>query len=291
MSASVLLGCTKTITVEQQPYEPRLAIESLLMPGQPPRVYLSTTVPFFSSVQTPSTLFARGASITIDGPGGADALAADSTFNKFWCRWEPYYEGAIPITQGATYELELAFGGQTFSASAVTDLPAVTIDSVSYVTNFVDIYGGHEGVVVDFVDIPGRADQYRFEMIRLVDSRHETVDDREYSSVCLDEGEVIETPDVGRFVYFDDRLDGAPVRFVVEPAHINFEGDVAFIYVQSLDRNAAEFYDRLDRQRESNINPFIEPVFLNEVAPGLTGVFGAMNRSEPVRFVFPLDSE
>lgn len=288
--ATVAVGCTKTINVEQQPYESRLALEGLLMPGSTPQIFLTKTVPFFTSDQTPSTLFVRDADLSIEGPDGVDLLVVDSTYNQFYCRYEPFYRGSIPIRFDASYHLRLTHSERLYEASTVTNIPAVTITHTEYVSEFVDIYGGHEGVIVDFDDIPGRADQYRFEMTRLLDNTHETVDEREYSSACLPDGEIIEVRDIGRFIYFDDRLDGAPVRFVVEPAHTHRKGDVAFLYIQSLDRAAADYYDRLDRQREANVNPFIEPVFLSSSIDGLIGVFGAMNRSPVVEFIFPEDA-
>ncbi|MBO6573942.1 MAG: DUF4249 family protein [Rhodothermales bacterium] len=290
LAALSLLGCKKTIGITEQPYRPTMAIEGLLMPGETPRIYLNETVPFFSSRLTPSQLFVDDAVVNILGPDGLDQLVVDSTYSRWWCRWEPFYAGSIQIRENATYTLSLTRRGQSYTAEATTNVPAATISDVSYVETFVDIYGGHEGVVVNFDDIPGRSDQYRFEMVRELDTRHETVDDREYRSPCLAEDEKVWQTDVGRFVYFDDRLDGAPVRFVVEPAHTNYKDDKALVYIQSLDREAAEFYERLDRQREANVNPFIEPVFLETGVHGLIGVFSAMNRSEPMPFVFPLDS-
>ena len=290
-AALTFAACTKTIPVELDTYVERVAIESLLMPGTTPRVYLNTTVPFFTDNQQPSDLFLPGARVVITGPDGADRLEADSLYNRFFCRWEPFYQGQIAIRQGASYTLTVEVLGQTFTASTVTDVPAVTIDSVSYTANFTDIYGGHEGVIVDFVDLPGQPNQYRFQMDRPLDNQHETVDDYEISSTCMPDGETYVVQEIGRFVYFDTNFDGAPVRFVAEPAYTNRKGDPGVVYVQSLNREAAEFYDALDRQREANINPFIEPVFLDSKIDGALGIFGAMNRSPGVEFVFPQDSD
>ena len=102
--------------------------------------------------------------------------------------------------------------------------------------------------------------------------------------------ETVEVVEIGRFVYFDVNLDGAPVRFVVEPAYTARKDDEGLIYIQSLDKATAEFYDTLDLQREANINPFVEPVFLNSNVEGAIGIFGAVARSVPVRFVFPQDA-
>lgn len=291
LAVLALPACTKTIPVELDTYQEKVAIESLLLPGTTPKVYLNKTVPFFSPDQNPATLFLPGAEVTIASSESADVLVADSTFNRFFCRYEPFYAGSIEIRENETYTLTVSVLGRTFTATTVTDIPAVTIDSVSYTANFTDIYGGHEGVIVDFMDISGQPNQYRFQMDRPLDNKHETVDDFEYSSTCMADGETFVVEEIGRFVYFDTNFDGAPVRFVVEPAYTNRKGDPGTIYIQTLNRDAAEFFDALDRQRESNINPFIEPVFLDSKIDGAIGVFGAINRSVPFPFVFPQDSE
>lgn len=289
-TALVAAGCTKTIPVTVDTYAPRVAIESLLEPGTTPRVHVNSTVPFFSNAQAPSELFVRGAEVVISSNLGSETLVADSTYDRFFCRWQPYYQGSQVVQENVEYTLTVSVNGQTYSASTTTDVEPVEIDSVSYTSSFTDLYGGHEGVIVDFMDLAGQANQYRFQMDRPLDNMHETVDDFEIRSVCLDDGETYVVQEIGRFVYFDTNFDGAPVRFVVEPAYTNRKGDPGTVYIQSMDRASAEFYDVLDRQRESNINPFIEPVFLDSKIPGAIGVFGSIAKSAPFPFVFPEDS-
>ncbi len=291
MAVLLASGCQKAITVEQQPYTEKISIESLLQPGTIPRVYVNRTVPFFvaTETQTPSSLFVPDAEVVMASGGEVDIFRADSTFNRFFCRWEPFYVGNIEIRADTQYELRVTHRGRTYTATTTTNVPAVRIDSVSYTSAFTDIYGGHEGVIVDFVDLPNQDNQYRFYTTRPLHNKHETTDDLEYASTCLPDGEFVEVTEVGRFVYFDDNLDGAPVRFVAEPAYTQFEGDESLVYVQSLDEQAAFFYDTLDRQHEANINPFTEPVFLYTNIEGAIGVFGAVNLSPPYPFVFPED--
>ncbi len=286
-----LSGCIKTIPVEQQPYEEKVVIEGLIQPDSLPKIYVNRSVPFFTRDQTPSSLFLPDAEVVIVSPDGVDVLEPDSTFDRFWCRYEPFYTGSVPIRADTQYELRVTHRGRTYTATATTNLPAIEIDSLDYVAEFTDIFGGHEGVIVDFMDVPGQANQYRFLMTRPLDNKHETVDDREYASTCLPDGELVSVDEIGRFVYFDKNLDGAPVRFVIEPAYTHRKGDLGFVAIQSLDRQAAEFYDTLDRQREANINPFVEPVFLQSNIEGAIGVFGAANSAPPVRFVFPQDAD
>jgi len=286
----LISGCVKTITVDPGPYDSKIAIEGLLLPGTEPSIHLNSTVPFFDPASSPSQLFARSATVSITGPDGVDQLVADSLYNKFWCRWEPFYKGSIPIREDQEYTLNVSWSGKHWTASTITDVDPVTITGTDYVETFTDIYGGHEGVIVDFEDIVGQNNFYRFQMDRPLDNIHETVDDYEWSSPCLADGETYVIQEFGRFIYYDTDLDGAPVRFVVEPAYTHFKDDTGVIYIQSLNVDVADYYDVLDRQREANINPFIEPVFLKTQIEGAVGVFGAINRSAPVDFVFPIDA-
>lgn len=286
----LLPGCVKTISVDPGPYDEKIAVEGLLLPGTTPRIYLNHTVAFFNKETTPSELFLGGATVTISSSAGVDQLVADSTFNRFWCRWEPYYNGFIPIESDLEYTLDIHVNGKNYSAMTITDVESVQIKNTDYVESFTDIYGGHEGVIVDFDDVPGQRNQYRYQMDRPLNNVHETVDDFEVRSTCLSDGETYTVSEYGRFIYFDEGVDGAPVRFVVEPAFTHYKDDTGVVYIQSLSQEVADYYDVLDRQREANINPFIEPVFLKTQIEGAVGVFGAINRSEPVHYVFPLDA-
>jgi hypothetical protein len=291
LTVAQLGGCQKSILIEPQPHNQKVSIEGLLQPGEVPKIYVNHTVPFFESIetQTPSSLFVPDARVTISTDGTADFLTADSTFSMFFCRWEPYYIGTTPILDNATYALSVEHDGRTYTASTTTNVSKVTIDSVSYTSAFVDIFGGHEGVIVDFTDIPGEENQYRFYTTRPLTTEHQTTDDREYSSTCLAEGDSVEITEIGRVVYFDDNLDGSQVRFVAEPFYTQFQGDESVVYIQSVDEQVAYFYDTLNRQHEANINPFAEPVTLYTMIEGAIGVFGAVRLSDPVPFVFPED--
>ncbi|MCB0687427.1 MAG: hypothetical protein KDC53_12920, partial [Saprospiraceae bacterium] len=76
----------------------------------------------------------------------------------------------------------------------------------------------------------------------------------------------------------------------IEVAFEYEQGDSATIYLQSLDKNAAIFYDELDKQLQSILNPFVEPVFLHSTIEGALGVFGSAVRSNPVQFIYPQDN-
>lgn len=260
-------------------YEPKLSIESILQPGEIPKVYVSTSVPYFSKEFTPSQLFAKSASVAISSLSGTDILTADSTFNQYTCLWQPYFVGSTAIREDEQYSLHVEYGGEAFDAQTTTNIRAVSIDSVSYVQAFSDLYGEHEGVVVDFSDLPGEGDHYRYRMDRDLSASKDTLNNCNTGSYAARE--------IGRVIYSDQGHDGLPVRFVIEPAFKHKAGDETIVYVESLDKGSAAFFDELDKQKEAKINPFIEPIFLRSRIPGAIGVFGAAGLSAPIRFVYP----
>jgi len=76
---------------------------------------------------------------------------------------------------------------------------------------------------------------------------------------------------------------------VIEPAYSHKAGTKGLIYVISFDKNAYDFFNQLDKQKQSQLNPFVEPVFLQDGQFGSTaiGYFSAKSNSFAVKFVFP----
>ena len=60
--------------------------------------------------------------------------------------------------------------GKTYTASATIDQQRASIESVEYTREFVDVYGGHDGVIITLTDHPGTQDYYRFQMNRIIDT-------------------------------------------------------------------------------------------------------------------------
>lgn len=290
LSLMVLLmtKCQKIITVPVQPYTPTLSIECMLVPGKVPILYLSRSTAYFSSRITAKDLFVPDASVMIRSAGGrTDVLQPAVGRDSFLCQPTYFYRGSLPTQRGQTYTLEVTANGQTYRTETTVNQAQPKIDRVSYVPVFNDVYGGHEGVVVDFTDVPGQANAYRFEMSRAVDSTVRTADNKTYRSEC-NEANVFGVIDIGRSVYFDTGSgDGRAITLTIEPAFTHRRGSPGQVYIQSMDPASARFFDQLDRQKLAIYNPFVEPVFLKTNIPGCMGVFGHYVRSEPVPFVFP----
>jgi len=289
---SILISCTKEIELSPSTdFTGDQFIESILFPGEAPKVYFSRSLPFFSMDVTPQELFIRSALVTIAGPNGTETLQPDSTFDKFRCRWLPFYGGTQLTQYGATYDLTIQYNNEIFTASTTIDQPKPVIENVEYIAEFFDLYGGHDGVVITFTDAVGSGDFYRFQMHQMIDNGYRHVDVLEVLEPCVADGEFFQITDIGRTIFSDENVDGQQMQLFIEVAFEYVEDDVTYVFLQSIDKNSAEFYRELDEQFLARVNPFVEPVFLNTKIDGAIGVFGSAVLSDSVMFVYPTSSD
>ena len=287
-----LISCKKNITINfSDVHNNKVFIEGMLYPGKLPQIFISKSNSFFSSKVTPQQVFARGAVVKITNGNVVDSLVADSTFNKFRCRWEPFYRGNIAAQYGKTYTLEVSFEGKNYTAKTTINQSPVTIDSIAYTAAFFDVYGSHDGVIVTITDHPGTTDFYRFQMNRVIDtSRHHAhVLDRFINTCVSGPNEKFAVKDIGRIVFTDENADGRKIIMSIEVTFEYKRNDTGWVFMQSLDKNSAEFYRDLDEQLQAIQNPFVEPVFINTKIPGAIGYFGSAVLSDSVRFIYPRD--
>ncbi len=287
----VFSQCPKDISVDGTlNHSPKLFIECILYPGIMPKVYLSNSVSFFNKRFKPSDIFVRNANINIVSEDRIDHLTIDSTFDHFRVRWVPHYQGNHSITYDATYQLQMEYQGVNYQATITLDLPKANISKVASV-EFFDVYGGHDGVIITFKDAPGFGNVYRFQMDRWIDKTRWHVHVLgAVTSDCTQEGELFQVTDLGRIVFNDIALDGQNMEFNAEVLFEYLEGDTGTIYLQSLDAKSAQFFQDLDNQLQSILNPFVEPTFIHSTNEGAFGVFGSVVQSDPVTFVYPQDN-
>ena len=282
----IFSGCEKNISIPQPAYNTTVSIECGLQVGDTPVLYIYKTIPYFSSSTSLGELFARGAIITIRSSLANDSLTLDSTFNYLRCEYEFFYKGKMTVEAGQSYRLKIIYKGFTYTASTTTNLQPVKIDSIGYTDAFKDIYGEHEGVMPYFHDIPNQLNYYRYEMKRTVDTSM-TFNASKIISHCIGKDSVAVLEE-GRSVYNDLNVDGGQIRLVIEPAFSHKAGSVGWISIQTIDQYTYRFFDQLDRQKLTQMNPFVEPVFLSDGQFGskAVGYFGTVAKSEPVKFVF-----
>ena len=290
----LVFSCKKNININfPENHESKVFIEGMLYPDKIPQIFISKSNSFFSAKVTPQQVFARGAIVKITNGTTVDVLIPDSTFNKFRCRWEPFYKGNIKAVYGSTYTLEINFEGKIYSATTTIDQKAVAIESVVYTPEFIDVFGAHDGVIITITDNPGRQDFYRYQMNQIIDtSRHHAHVLDKFINTCVSgPNEKFRVKDIGRIVFNDENADGQKIVMSIETAYEYKKFDTGWVFIQSLDKNSAEFYKDLDDQLQAIQNPFIEPVFINTKIKNAIGVFGSAVFSDSVRFIYPVDKK
>jgi Domain of unknown function (DUF4249) len=290
--ASFIAGCQKTVNIDfPAEHLSKVFIEGMLYPGKPPQIFISKSNSFFSTRVTPQQVFARSAVVKITSGTTVDVLVPDSSFNKFRCRWEPFYRGSIPAQYGKTYSLEVTFEGKTYTGSTTISQRKVNIDSIKYTPEFFDLYGSHDGVIITVTDPPGKGDYCRFQMNRMIDTsvHHAHVLDKFINTCVSGPDEKFPVKDIGRIIFDDENADGQKITMSIEVTYEYERGDSGWVFIQSLDKNSAEFYKDLDDQLQAIYNPFVEPVFINTKIPGAIGVFGSAVLSDSILFIYPRD--
>jgi Domain of unknown function (DUF4249) len=272
-------ACEQNIVLPIHDYKAQLSVECILEPGNVPILYLGNTVSYFDTLNTSRDLFVDNAIIIISTSTTKDTLKTHNKYNYYTCQEEFFYQGAIPIVQGQFYHLKIEHNGTIYEADTETNVQAVEIDSISYVENFSDFYGEHEGVVITFTDNFGAQNYYRYRMDRVLTQSQKDILNCSSGSYAATE--------VGRSVYFDTNVDGTSLTIIIEPAFKHQAGDTAQIYLQTLDAPTARFFDDLDKQKSAKLNPFIEPIFITSNFSSAFGIFGASNYSKAVKFTYP----
>ncbi|HKI87531.1 MAG TPA: DUF4249 family protein [Draconibacterium sp.] len=283
----ILISCEKEIIIPQQPYTSKPSIQCLITPGKVPKLYLNETLPYLSPVLSNRKMFIGNANVTISGNGQTDVLQSDSLFEVFYGTESYFYSGSIPIQPNITYTLNIEINGTVYNAEATTNQQVVQIDSVTYVQNFKDIYGEHEGVIFHLKDDPATEDYYRYEMHRMADTATYWGENK-FKSPILKNDETTRVTEIGRTIFSDASFSGGEFSFAIEPVFKHKQGDSTFVFLQICDKNIFDFFDELDRQMLGMKNPFTEPVFLKTTQfKDAIGVFGSYALSDSVLFIYP----
>ena len=287
----LLISCEKNIVLTPPAYTEKPSIQGMLEVDSVPVVYFNRTVPYFGKDVSLQALTIRNAVVKISSNGLTVSLRFDSSFSKTYCQYDYYYQGSIPVQLNKTYTLTVVTGANTFSATANSNLPKASIDSTSFTPVFNDLYGAHEGVIVYFKGLTSQINYYRYEMVRYIDTSTRLAGPKLPGSACLDKTkkDSILVHELGRSVYSDLGQAGKQIRIVIEPAYTHKEGTRGTVFIQTIDKNAYEFFDQLDKQKLAQFNPFVEPVFLRDGQFGsrAIGYFSVMVKSNSVGYIFP----
>jgi hypothetical protein len=286
-----LYSCEKVITIKPPSYFGKVSIQTMLEPDSLPVVYFNRTVPYFGSDVALGALAIRNAVIKISSSSSTDILHFDSSFSRTYCQYDYYYKGNLPIQLNQAYTLTITSGTDTYTATTSTGLSKATIDSTAYTPSFNDLFGEHEGVIVYFKDLLPQVNYYRYEMTRYVDTSTQLAGPKLPASACLatDRKDSSFVHELGRSVYSGQGQTGQQIKIVIEPAYTHKNGTRGTVYIQTIDKNAYDFFDQLDKQKLAQYNPFVEPVFLRygQFGSKAIGYFSAMVKSNPAAYIFP----
>jgi hypothetical protein len=283
----IFFGCTKNINVKAPAYTNKVSIQCFIEPDSVPVLYFNQTVSYFDNAIKKNQLVIRNARITIENSLTTDVLTLDSVFDKIDCQYNYYYKGKYKIQQNSTYNLTVINGTDTYKGSAQTNILPATIDSIAYTAKFNDLNGEHEGVIVYFRDNSAQVNFYRYELVRYIDINTKKAESP-ILSACLGKDSIL-THELGRAVYNDVGLQGQQIKVVNEPAYSHSKGTKGLVFIQTIDNNAYDFFDQLDKQKIAVNNPFVEPVFLKpgQFGTQAIGFFSAKRNSQPYTFIYP----
>lgn len=283
----IFISCEKEITIQQLPYTVKPSIQCLITPGRVPRLYLNETMPYLNPAVATREMFIDNANVTIMSNDETFSMHPDSLFDVFFGVESYFYTGTKPIQPNTTYSLNIEINGTNYNATTTTSQPVVHLDSVTYVQNFKDIYGEHEGVVFHLKDDPNSANYYRYEMHRMADTATYWGENK-FKSPILKDDETTRVTEIGRTIFSDASFSGGEFSFAVEPVYKHKKDDTTYVFLQICDKNMYQFFNDLDRQMLAQKNPFVEPVFLVPFQfTDAIGVFGSYALSDSVLFIYP----
>lgn len=285
----IAISCQKEVKLKQLPYDSKLSIECLITPNNYPKLYLNKTVPYLTGKAYNSSFFVRNATIKITSNLDSISFVPDSIFNYVQCDYTYFYIGNTKIASNTNYNLTITYYNKTYTANCTTNQPIVNIDSTDYVQKFKDLYGEHEGVVLHYNDPPTEGQFYRYDMQRLIDSSAYKANlATNGKSPCIN-NQIILVHEIGRAIYSDKNANGQISTITFEPAYKHKLNDTCYIKMQTMDKNAFDYYDQLDRQKLAQFNPFVEPTYLKPTQfKDAFGCFGAYSISnDSVLFVYP----
>ena len=273
------VACTPELDISPSDYQSKLTIECILRPDSLPKLYLTRSQSYLGSNVDDLRDFVSDAIVIISDGTVDDVLSPFSQFDYYNCKMRYFYKGNYITETGKGYTLTVIDNSTTYTATTSTKITEPVINSVTFVDAFYDIYGEHEGVVVNYTDTPGERNFYRYQVFRPINVSKEGAEQCAVGRYMAEE--------LGRSIYDDTSGDGKINEIIIEPAIKHQEGDTAIVVLLALDQTSAEFYAMLDKQKLAEKNPFIEPIIIQSKINGAIGVFGAVNISKPFVTILP----
>lgn len=230
-----LNGCTTVIDAKLDTGPTQLSVDALLTnQAGTQTIRLTQTAGYFDNSSPPA---ATSAIVTVTDDKGNVYRFLDSTNTGYYV-WKPTGKDTLGHV-GRTYQLTIAYGGETFrSSSKINRVPP--IDSVVFVKRKLNPISTTEGYRAEFyaMDIPGQADYYRVRYFRNGELQNKPAN-------------LITTQD-GGFRTSTGVTDGlmfiAPIRRSINPDSLYALKDIVKVELHSLTGEAFTFWQQVRAQ-------------------------------------------
>ncbi len=267
-----LISCEKDITIAPPNLAPKLVVDAQIESGSPPVVVLSTSLNYFSTIDTAelSNSFVRNAKVSLsDGTRTSQLKLVDvivQGFRLVYYTNDPSNPSAAFFgAYGKTYQLKVELNGQTYESTTTIPLLTKTIDSLwsKPVPNrpTTDSFRVISATITDPIGL-GNYIRYYTKV-----NRQEFLPG--YTSVFDDN--VID----GK-VYSIDIPRGVDKNFPLERENYGFfkKGDTVMIKYSNIDKATYDFWRTWEYTYQSVGNPFSSPGVVNgNVSNGALGAF------------------
>lgn len=266
-----LAGCERSIDFELTKQPDKLVVEATIENGQPPIVFLSTSLDYFSSI-SPDILaksFVHNASVSISNGSKTMQLKEytipiNSSYSlSYYSVDSSNLSTAFVGDLNKQYQLKITWQGNEYMAS--TTIPNISrkIDSLWWIPG-VNLKPEQVVVMVKATDPKGFGDYIRYFTKRNREPLYPGMNS----------------------VYDDLFIDGTTYQLQVEPGvdrnnpgkederYFN-KGDTILFKVSNIDKNTFEFWRTMEYSYQSVGNPFSTPIkVLGNISNGALGYFG-----------------
>lgn len=269
---AVLSGCEKDINFDLKDEEPKLVVEATIENGQPPVVFLSNSLSFFSQIspQLLANSFVRGAEVTVSN-GTKTHKLKEYTTPLIGGYGLSYYSidsanlaSAFVGEFNKSYSLKITSQGKEYNAT--TTIPSITrrIDSLWYKAGPPQLDTNKVIVMVRATDPPGFGDYIRY------------FTSRNRSPFLPGLNSAFDDLFIDGTTYELQVQAGVDRNTVVKEDDLFFnKGDTVVFKLSNIDKATYDFWRTMEYSYQSVGNPFSTPTkVLGNIQGNALGYFG-----------------
>lgn len=268
----LLVGCEKNISIKLKTTEPKLVVEATIENGQPPIVYLSQSIDYFSKI-TPEILennFIHSASVYVSNGVLTHQLkeykiTISGGYNiYFYSIDSSNLATAFSGQLNTQYSLRISWQGKDFTAT--TSIPRITkkIDSIFWQQAPGNNKPDKVALMIKATDPPGLGDYVRYFTKRnsepfypgLTSTFDDQIIDGTTYEIRIDRGVDRNTSRQDDYMYFD-------------------KGDTITLKLCNIDKTTFDFWRTMEFNYTSIGNPFSSPTqVISNINGNALGYFG-----------------